>query len=173
MSRKPPASLLAVLLLVPAAACWLERVPREEGNDEPSPAEAVPEMLHRSADAWNAGDLSGFLEPYRQGTETTYIGSSGLRQGSGEIRTRYAPLFRPGAERDSLRFVDLRVRQLDGDHALAVGRYVLHREGRRTDTGMFTLVLEEFDEGWRIVHDHSSAVPFPGDTAGGGTGTGG
>ncbi len=69
--------------------------------------------------------------------------------------TGYLPP-RPGAARDSLRFEDLETRPLGPGLGLATARYVLFQGDSITSHGVFTLVLEETSEGWRIVHDHSS-----------------
>lgn len=119
---------------------------------------AVDGLLTESAEAWNAGDLDGFLYWYKSGLETTYIGSSGLIHGWDAIRARYAPTFEPGAERDSLRFEGLETRPVGPGLGLATARYVLFQGDSITSEGVFTLVLEETAEGWRIVHDHSSAL---------------
>lgn len=118
----------------------------------------VDSLLRTSAAAWNGGDLDGFLYWYRRGAETTYIGSGGLLHGWEAIRERYASLFVPGAVRDSLRFEGLETRAFGAERGLATARYVLFRGDSTTSTGVFTLVLEETPEGWRIIHDHSSAL---------------
>lgn len=154
----PRAALLVSAALAAAAGCWIERVPPEEGDgDGGGVAERAEELLRESARAWNTGDLTGFMVPYLDSPSTTYLGEGGLRRGIGSIRDRYAPLFRPGAERDSLRFEAISVRRLGGDHALVTARWVLHREDRITGSGPFTLVLRRTDGGWRILHDHSSS----------------
>lgn len=124
---------------------------------------AVDSMLSASAASWNAGDLEGFLDDYSAGPGLTFVGGSGRIRGIDEVRERYRTSYwAPGAERDSLRFEDIEVRTLGPDHALAVGRYVLHRPGSDAAeeevgaTGWFTLVLEREGERWRIIHDHSS-----------------
>ncbi len=75
------------------------------------------------------------------------------------IRARYAPLFEPGAARDSLRFEGLETRLLAEGQGLATARYILFLGDSTTARGVFTLVLQKLPEGWRIVHDHSSALP--------------
>lgn len=147
--------ILVVLGLVIGSACS-----RSEGVAV-DPAElqaAVDSLLRMSAAAWNGGDLDGFLHWYQRGAETTYIGSTGLLHGWEAIRQRYAPTFEPDAARDSLRFEGLETRVLGGATGLATARYVLFRGDSTTSTGVFTLVLEETPEGWRIIHDHSSAL---------------
>lgn len=168
-----PAFVVAATSLLVLAGCWLEHVPEEEGEEDgsaaaaPTPARVATGLhaaLDSSAVAWNRGDLSGFLATYRRDSTVTYVGGSGLRRGFREIRERYAPLFREGAARDSLRFTGLDTRLLTDRHALTTGRYVLHRGEDVTSTGMFSLVWVRSGDGWRIVHDHSSEVPFPSDT---------
>ena len=61
-------------------------------------------MLHRSAAAWNRGDLDGFMSDYLPGDSTTYIGGRGLVRGPAAIRPSYARLFTGEAQRDSLSF---------------------------------------------------------------------
>ncbi len=148
--------LVAVALaLLAGGACSGAERPAED------PAQlqaAVDSLLQTSAADWNGGDLDGFLFWYRRGEETTYIGSSGLVKGWEAIRQRYAPTFEPGAARDSLRFEGLETRLLGDALGLATARYVLFRGDSTTSTGVFTLVLEETPQGWRIIHDHSSAL---------------
>lgn len=157
-------TLVAGTLLVAVAAttaCRLVRVSETGTESEESPAlrEQVAEMLDASAAAWNRGDLEAFMADYERSPGTTYIGSSGLLVGWEAIRDRYAPAFAPGAERDSLRFEGLRVRELGQRHALATARYVLEREGAVTGSGPFTLVLLRVEGSWSIIHDHSSSDP--------------
>jgi len=155
-----PAMLVAVLLV--AAGCWVESAENaelERTSSEVRLESRVDSMLEQSAGAWNRGDLEGFMSVYLQSSETSYVGGSGLRTGYDAIHQRYAPLFREGASRDSLRFEELRVRSIDEDVAVGTARWVLHRDNRVTGSGPFTLVLRRVDGSWKIVHDHSSSDP--------------
>lgn len=160
------AVLAFVLALLPLSACQVERA---TGNFDgsgvlPGLNDQIRSLLDRSAIAWNAGDLEAFMTTYDRSPSTTYAGGGEVLDGWEEIRSHYAPRFRPGAERDSLRFEDLRTRPLGQRHALAVARYVLHRDGEVTGTGRFTLVVVRIEGAWRIIHDHSSADLPPGDS---------
>lgn len=152
-------ALTVVLAMSTLAACKVERA---TGNFDgsgvlPGMTGQIQSLLDRSALAWNAGDLEAFMATYDRSPSTTYAGGGEVLAGWEEIRAHYAPRFRPGAERDSLRFEDLRTRPLGQRHALAVARYVLHRDGEVTATGRFTLVVVRIEGTWRIIHDHSSA----------------
>ncbi|MFB6240143.1 MAG: DUF4440 domain-containing protein, partial [Gemmatimonadota bacterium] len=133
---------------------------REDPTGAAGPGEEIRAALDSSAAGWNRGELAAFLAPYRKSDSTTYIGSGGLREGFTELRDRYAPVFAEAAERDSLRFSDVRVRSLGEGRALSIGRYTLFRADSVTGTGWFSLVWERIQGRWWIVHDHSSAVPL-------------
>lgn len=145
---------LAVLFL---AACTIEI--EDEGDADVQGS--VVRMLEESAGAWNRGELAGFMDDYLESTNTTYIGSSGLLSGYESIRAEYAPLFEPGASRDSLRFDDIRVRRLAAVEAIATARWILYQGDTVTGSGPFTLVLRHTSGGWKIIHDHSSSDPSP------------
>ena len=99
--RALAAFALALSLGPGAAGCRIERTISLGAEDQDADIEAgVEEILQLSADAWNAGDLDGFMVHYERAPTTTYIGSSGLRVGYDAIRARYAPGFEPGAARD-------------------------------------------------------------------------
>lgn len=155
-------SVAAALLL--SAACWIEPVEQSELEETGADADLesrIAGALDASAEAWNRGDLEGFMSVYLDSAATTYVGGTGLKVGYEAIRQRYAPLFAADAERDSLAFEDLRVRGLTDDVAVGTARWVLSRDGEVTGSGPFTLVLQRVEGRWKIVHDHSSSDPEP------------
>jgi ketosteroid isomerase-like protein len=145
------------LAVLSAAACTIQI--EDEGDADVQGS--VVRMLEESAGAWNRGELAGFMDDYLESTNTTYIGSMGLLSGYESIRARYAPLFEPGASRDSLRFDDVRVRRLAAVEAIATARWILYQGDTVTGSGPFTLVLRHTSGGWKIIHDHSSSDPAP------------
>lgn len=146
--------ILALVALL--AAC-------RSGGPGPAPAPEVDltpgleAQFAHSADAWNRGDLEGFMSDYAPGSEPTFVARGHLQRGHAWIRDHYAPLFAPGASRDSLRFEEFNVRRLSPTLALVTARYVLHRSGRITASGPFTLLMERREHRWLILHDHSSS----------------
>lgn len=150
----------AVRLLLPAllafAGCTIE-----VEEDAASLQSSIEAMLTESAAAWNRGELDGFMDDYLESDATTYVGHSGLLTGYEAIRDRYSPLFEPGAARDSLRFEDVRGRRLGAFDGVVTARWILHRDGKVTGSGPFTLVVRRTGGGWKIIHDHSSSDPGP------------
>ncbi len=159
-ARDRSGARLAFILAIAVGGCRIEsRAPADGTDTIPDIATQVTRMLERSAEAWNRGDLEGFMADYLRAPTTTYVGSSGLVVGWEAIRARYAPLFKAGATRDSLRFEGISARLLGQEHALATARYVLYRGGQVTGSGPFTLVLRRTEDEWRIVHDQSASDP--------------
>lgn len=167
------------ILCLGLSGCTIQELPEEEPGEAPRSPRLVPvpsgsadsagvafqvaEMLHASAESWNAGDLDGFLDDYWRSEALTFSGSSGVTRGWDGVRERYLRSYwAPEAQRDSLRFEALEIMPLGQNHALALGQYVLYRpeeEDKITGTGFFSLVLWKVDGAWKIVHDHTSAAP--------------
>lgn len=133
--------------------------PRERLGD---PQAEISAMLARSAAAWNAGDLAGFMGDYAKDSLTSYVSGGHVQYGWQPLFDHYqAAYFAPGKHRDSLTFDEVHVRPLTTDLALATARFALHRGDSVTASGPFTLVLQRRGERWQILHDHTSADPKP------------
>jgi uncharacterized protein (TIGR02246 family) len=142
------AGLAAALLLSACAAPAAGPAPAGNAVQE------ITDVLVRSTEGWNRRDLDAFMVPYA--ADATYVGADGLVRGKEAIQADYAgSWFAPGRDPGQLRFVDIEVRMLGRDHALALGRFVVEAPGRETATGPFSLTMRRTPDGWRIVHDHS------------------
>jgi len=129
-----------------------------EGRD--ADRQAISAVLHAQQTAWNRGDVDAFLVGYWHSPDLTFSGSSGVARGWDGVLTRYKKNYPDRAAMGQLDFSDLEVRFLGPDAALVLGRWHLKRE--RDDLGgVFTLVWQRFPEGWKIIHDHTSAVAAP------------
>lgn len=157
MVRIARIALGLVALPVLLSACRVEIEPEEDTGLEP----AARAMLERSAGDWNRGDLDAFLSDYHDVASTTFVSSTGLLTGVDAIRQHYAPLFQPGAARDSLRFDSVHVRSLSPMIGIVTARWILHEGGATRFSGPMTLVMRRTQAGWRITHDHSSSDPAP------------
>jgi uncharacterized protein (TIGR02246 family) len=129
-----------------------------EGRD--GDRQAISAVLNAQQTAWNRGDVDAFLVGYWHSPELTFSGSSGVVRGWDGVLARYKKNYPDRAAMGQLDFSDLEFRFLGPDAALVLGRWHLKRE--RDDLGgVFTLVWQRFPEGWKIIHDHTSAVAAP------------
>jgi beta-aspartyl-peptidase (threonine type) len=119
----------------------------------------VERVLRTQQDAWNRHDLEGFMAGYWNSSELTFFSGAQERRGwqatTDRYRERYAG---PGHEMGKLEFSGLRVEVLGADAAFVRGAWMLTMSDGTTPHGLFTLVFRKFPEGWKIVHDHTSAA---------------
>jgi ketosteroid isomerase-like protein len=57
-----------------------------------------------------------------------------------------------------LEFSDLEITLLGESAAVVLGRWELKRK-QDNPRGVFTLVLRKANDGWKIIHDHTSSTP--------------
>lgn len=117
---------------------------------------AVLRVLHAQANAWNRGDLEGYMRGYVESPDLTFFSGGTVTEGYAPVLERYRRRYQSeGREMGHLSFEDLRVDPLAADAALVRGRFRLKASEGDT-TGIFTLLLRKATGGWRIVHDHTS-----------------
>jgi beta-aspartyl-peptidase (threonine type) len=137
-----------------------DRQPATAGPGEALVSAGVRQVLDAQVAAWNQGDLDGFLVGYWNSPELVFTSGGQVQRGYATLRHRYRVSYWSGGDPGRLSFEDLEVHALAPDAAWAMGGW---RLALPSDTlgGVFTLVLRKFDDGWKIVHDHTSAGPGP------------
>jgi len=118
---------------------------------------AIVKVLKDQQSSWNRGDVDAFLEGYWHSPKLTFSGTSGTACGWDAVRARYKKTYADREAMGQLEFSGLEFRFLGPDAALVLGHWHLTR-AKGDLGGVFTLVWQRFPEGWRIVHDHTSAV---------------
>lgn len=122
--------------------------------------EAIGRMLKQQAEDWNRGDVEAFMLSYWKSSELTFAGSGGIERGWENVLARYKRVYPDRSAMGHLTFSQLEIRPLADDAALVLGHWQLQRE-KDSPGGIFSLVVRRFPEGWRIIHDHTSAVTAP------------
>lgn len=118
---------------------------------------AIESVLRAQQEAWNRGDVDAFLTGYWHSPELTFSGSNGVSRGWDGVLARYKKNYPDRAAMGQLDFSDLEFRFLGADFALVLGHWHLKRE-KGDIGGVFSLVWQRFPQGWKIIHDHTSAV---------------
>jgi uncharacterized protein (TIGR02246 family) len=156
----PARRALAVVVLLAASGCATAppaSAPEVVAPD-PSAARDIEAVLQASAQAWNRGDLQGFLLPYLDSPQTTFVARD-VVHGLPAIRDVYtSSWWRTGTPTLNLAYRGIDVRPLGRDYALAVGHWIVtdRNTGQETRSGIFSLTMMRTPQGWRIIHDHSS-----------------
>jgi uncharacterized protein (TIGR02246 family) len=152
-------SAVAVLVLV-AVMCSNQRLLAGPVEERKADHDAIFAVLTAQQTAWNRGDVDAFLEGYWRSPELTFSGTSGVARGWDGVLARYRKSYPDRAAMGQLDFSGLEFRFLGPDAALVLGRWHLKRD-KDDIGGVFSLVWQRFPEGWKIVHDHTSAVEPP------------
>jgi L-asparaginase / beta-aspartyl-peptidase len=118
---------------------------------------AITAVLNAQQTAWNRTDVDKFLEGYWHSPDLTFSGTSGIARGWDGVLARYKKNYPDRDTMGQLEFSELEFRFLGKDAALVLGRWHLAR-AKGNVGGVFSLVWQRFPEGWRIIHDHTSAV---------------
>jgi ketosteroid isomerase-like protein len=120
-------------------------------------AVSIPKVMQAQTDAWNRGDVDGFMAAYKQSDETTYIGKH-IAHGYGHILANYKERYTTPEVMGRLTFSDLKVRPLGENFAVVTGKFALARSaaGGGPADGVFSLVWEKTSDGWKIILDHTS-----------------
>jgi len=148
-------ALLLTLLLLAVVYATAAETPKEASGKSEA---AIEHVLRTQQDAWNRHDLDAFMAGYWNSPNLTFF--SGAKQTTGWQATldRYhATYASPGHEMGTLEFTALRIEMLGSDAAFVRGAWHLTMADGKTPHGLFTLVLRKFPDGWKIVHDHTSA----------------
>ena len=142
------------VLLVLSGSVHLLGTP-DKGRD--ADTKSIHEVLSAQQAAWNRGDVDAFLVGYWRSPDLTFSGGNGVSRGWDGVLARYKKSYPNHAAMGQLDFSDLEFRFLGPDAALVLGQWHLKRESGDIG-GVFTLVWQKFPDGWKIVHDHTSAV---------------
>jgi ketosteroid isomerase-like protein len=124
----------------------------------PSAAEKeIRNVLTAQVAAWNRGDVDGYMGGYARGNSTEFVSGDRLTRGWRTVRDRYVRKYNSREKMGTLTFSELNIVPLSGDAAFVTGAWALARKGDKPH-GRFTLFFRRTADGWRIVHDHTSAA---------------
>ena len=122
----------------------------------PPPQSEITAVLTAQQEAWNRGDIDAFMNGYWRSEETVFVSGDEVTRGWQKVLDRYKNKYSDRAKMGTLTFSNLEIAPLGNDAAVALGAWKLKRANDEP-RGRFTLVFRRFPEGWRIVHDHTSA----------------
>ena len=130
-----------------------------EAAEEPSNSVSqIQSVLSAQQDAWNRGDIEAFMNGYARSASTVFVSGDEITRGWETVRDRYRVKYSDRAKMGTLSFSAIEVTMLSPDAAVVLGGWRLKRDNDEPH-GRFTLIFKHLPEGWRIVHDHTSAAP--------------
>jgi beta-aspartyl-peptidase (threonine type) len=144
----------ATVLLVISIGCTASSIP-VTGD----PVAEVRAVWTKQVDAWNRGDLEGFMAGYWKSPDLVFFSNGSETRGWQETLDRYRASYKAeGRQMGTLDFPQLEFKELSATVVLARGTWRLKMPDGKESTGMTSVTFQQLPEGWRIVHDHSSAA---------------
>jgi ketosteroid isomerase-like protein len=116
---------------------------------------AIRQILEHQTDAWNNGDIEGFMQTYWKSDSLLFIGKNGVRRGWKETLENYKKGYPDKAAMGRLSFDLLEIRKLSAEYYYVVGKWMLARSAGDL-SGHFDLLIRRLKGRWVIVSDHSS-----------------
>lgn len=156
----PRAFCTLIILVGFLAGCAPERPAEAQSRAAEVAAshDAIRAVLTDQEQAWNRGDIEGFMQGYAQTDSLRFASGGTVRYGWRRTLEGYQRRYPDAAAMGTLTFDSVDVQMLGAEHALVFGRWQLQRADDAPG-GLFSLVFRNRPEGWRIVHDHTSSAP--------------
>jgi beta-aspartyl-peptidase (threonine type) len=140
-----------------AAGVPLGLLGSSDAPEDPTPHEkAVRDVVVAQEEAWNKGDLEGYMKGYWRSDKLVVFSNKNRRNGWQETFDAYKRRYQsPGAEMGKLTTSQIEVFSLGPESAMVRATWKLETKAMNYE-GWFTLVFRKIDDGWRIVHEHTS-----------------
>lgn len=145
--RTISASALVIVLVVPCG--------QAAGQSD---SVAIVRVLHEQVQAWNEGDIEGYMRGYWKSDETMFVSGGNVVRGYDEVLARYKKTYVSREAMGTLSFEGLDVRVLSPTVGMVTGAWRLRRSND-SPGGRFTLIFQRKPDGWQIVYDHTSSEP--------------
>lgn len=150
-------ALFLVLAVPPITLVLGKSSQTAKGTRDAGIISAVRAVLDAQRDAWNRGDVAGFMDGYARTADITFISGDSLTRGWQTVHDRYQKNYDSREKMGTLTFSDLETTILSQDAVMVLGRWHLQRANDQPH-GRFTLIFRRMKQGWRIVHDHTSSA---------------
>jgi uncharacterized protein (TIGR02246 family) len=118
---------------------------------------AIRAVLDAQRDAWNRGDIEGYMDGYARSPDTVFVSGDNVNRGWQTVLERYKKSYNTREKMGVLTFADLEITIIGKDAAVVLGRWHLQRANDEPH-GRFTLILRQTKQGWKIIHDHTSSA---------------
>jgi ketosteroid isomerase-like protein len=116
---------------------------------------SVRQIMHTQEEAWNKGNVEGFMEYYWKSDSLKFIGSKGITYGWQKTLDNYKKGYPNQEAMGSLTFDISSIEQLSSSSIFVIGKWHLKKKDSEVG-GYYTLLWKKKNGKWVIVTDHTS-----------------
>jgi ketosteroid isomerase-like protein len=140
--------LLPIALVIALAAC-------NSKQQHQTAISNIHHVMNEQQEAWNRGDIKGFMDGYWAGDSLRFIGKRGITYGWQATLENYQKSYPDSEAMGKLQFTNLTTELTGDSSAYVIGKWELFRS---TDTlsGHYSLLWKQLNGKWLIVADHTS-----------------
>ena len=145
--------IMLVVLTLGLLACASSGMQRLSQADRQS----IAKLLSDQEAAWNRGEIDTFMHGYLESEDLVFTSGAKVQRGWQGTLERYKARY--GTDTSSmgqLAFEIFGMQPVGLGGAVVLGRWAL--SGASSAGGIFSLVLDKTSRGWKIIHDHTSAL---------------
>lgn len=117
--------------------------------------QAILRVMANQQQAWNRGDINGFMQGYWRSDSLMFVGKKGPTYGWQTTLEHYKKGYPDKAAMGKLSFGIKKVEVLDKSNAFVFGSWQVKRT-KDVLSGYFTLWFRKISGQWKIVVDHTS-----------------
>jgi uncharacterized protein (TIGR02246 family) len=115
----------------------------------------IRNLLTRQTEAWNRGDIDGFMQTYWQNDSLMFVGKDAVTWGWKNTLEHYKKAYPDKAAMGQLSFDIVQVKKLSPEYFFVVGKWRLKRQAGNL-SGHYNLLIKKINGEWKIITDHSS-----------------
>lgn len=145
------------LALITVLAAYTQIAAQDAKTNQTATTKAVKAVLYAQRDAWNRGDIPGYMDGYERSAKTVFVSGDNITHGWQTVLEHYQKSYDSREKMGTLSFTDLEVTPMGIDRAVVTGSWRLKRSADEPH-GKFTLIFRKTKTGWKIVHDHTSSA---------------
>ena len=136
---------------------WQSEPLQTVSNDSAPDSQQINNLLLKMLERWNAHDIDGYMDVYRNSSDLLVIVDSEQFSGWQQLHDSYVNGYPNKNDMGYLQPVRIQIKLLQPDLALALTWWSLSfPTSTQKVVGTSTMNLEKFDIGWKIVASHTS-----------------
>ena len=116
----------------------------------------ISNVISEQQSAWNKGDIEGYMQDYNKSDSLRFASGGNVTYGWETTLNRYKKAYPDKETMGQLIFSNIDIKMLSNNDAIVFGKWELERENDHP-WGLFTLIFNKTDDGWKIFHDHTSS----------------